>query len=79
MSFEHYPKGNQELGGLDESCVKIPKRMIHGCIGKQEVLNIFDSSSTLAQATCHVQSLSRIVLGIPVRAKSYRLQYPQSP
>ena len=53
MTFEQYPKGNHDLGGLVESCVKISKRMIYGCIGKQ-VLDIFDFSFTLAQATCLV-------------------------
>ena len=38
FNFTHYPKGNSELGGLVESCVKIVKRLIYGSI-KNNVLD----------------------------------------
>ncbi|XP_068200730.1 uncharacterized protein [Palaemon carinicauda] len=34
IKFDHYYKGNSELGGLVEICVKLSKRLIQGAIGK---------------------------------------------
>ena len=51
MTFQHYAKGCNELGGIVESCVKLTKRMIYGCIGKQ-ILDVFDFIFVLAQAVC---------------------------
>ena len=52
-SFAQYAKGCHELGGLVESCVKIAKRMIHGCIGNQ-VLDMGDFNFIVCQTTCLV-------------------------
>ena len=51
MTFTQYSKGCHDLGGIVESCVKLSKRMISGCIGKQ-VLDVFDFMFTLSQAVC---------------------------
>ncbi|XP_068224855.1 uncharacterized protein, partial [Palaemon carinicauda] len=34
IKFDHYYKGNSELGGLVEICVKLSKRLIQGAVGK---------------------------------------------
>ena len=51
MSFIHYAKGNHDLGGIVESCVKLSKRMISGSIGNQ-VLNISDFLFIICRAVC---------------------------
>ena len=51
MSFQHYSKGCNELGGIVESCVKLSKRMISGSIGNQ-VLNVFDFLFVISRAVC---------------------------
>ena len=51
MSFEQYPKGNHELGGMVESCVKLSKRIIRGSIGNS-VLDVFEFLFVLSQAVC---------------------------
>ena len=52
FEFSHYPKGNSELGGLVESCVKIVKRLIHGSI-KNNVLDYFGFELVVCQ-TIHL-------------------------
>ena len=52
-TFSQYAKGCHDLGGLVESCVKISKRMIHGCMGKQ-VLSISDFQFIVCKAVCLV-------------------------
>ena len=51
ISFHQYSKGNPDIGGLVESCVKISKRLINGCIRRQ-ILDIFDFQFVLAQTVC---------------------------
>ena len=53
MTLTQYAKGCKELGGLVESCVKLGKRCIRGCIGNQ-VLDIFDFTHVVCQAVCLV-------------------------
>ena len=51
MDCRQYAKGNPNLGGLVESCVKISKRLINGCI-RNQALDIFDFMFTLDQVRC---------------------------
>ena len=51
ISFHQYSKGNPDIGGLVESCVKISKRLINGCI-RCQVLDVFDFQFVLAQTVC---------------------------
>ena len=41
IKFEHYFKGNSTLGSMVESCVKLTKRLLYGCI-KNNVLDLRD-------------------------------------
>ena len=52
VKFEQYFKGNHELGGLVESCVKMVKRLIHGSI-KNTILP-YDDFDFFVQQTIHL-------------------------
>ena len=52
LTFERFPKGHNQLGGLVEICVKLTKRLIHGAI-KNNVLDFRDFEFVIAQ-TVHL-------------------------
>ena len=47
-TFEQYYKGRHELGSLVESCVKISKRLINGCI-RNNILKLIDFEFIISQ------------------------------
>ena len=41
-TFTQYSKGNPDIGGVVESCVKIAKRLLRGVMGSNKILDVFD-------------------------------------
>ena len=51
-TFTQYSKGNPDIGGVVESCVKIAKRLLRGVTGSKKVLDIFDFQFLVKQTVC---------------------------
>ena len=49
VSFSHYPKGCEKLGGLVETCVKMVKRLIYGAI-RNNLLNYSEFEYIICEA-----------------------------